>query len=465
MNSPSAGRKAIILAVLVCMITASLPGSIPPPTGDEGEGSVEISVKLPRDSRLILVVALATLAMATIPSANVSLVVAASIIAVEQLFPVTAPPPQQVNQPTEPQSMNLGPASGGTPDLAFARGDLSKQRSVLEPRGLFAPNGLRGYILNTALSQKLPNGQQGTAPNLVDFVNLTDFSPTSRVDIDLPSDAFYEPQDMALTNDGRLLVVVSKGADPAFFPNRNPPSHLTIVDTATAKVVKRINLSPTDWPVSLALSPDGRLAYVSSPQKTTTSIDGAAIVVVDLQTNAIASRLPLPFAGGSGSGEIVITPDGALLLVLNALQFLGPTSRPGIAVIDTRTLTITATIGGIPGNTDAERALREASQLTINPSGTTAYAADAPTPQFPNDFSTFGLAVIDVATATVTHLVPIPGAKNHGIDDVQVSSDGRYITHTDGVSGLVSVVDAVSLEVLYQTDAGDAVLTKIAEGP
>jgi DNA-binding beta-propeller fold protein YncE len=364
-------------------------------------------------------------------------------------------------QPTEPKKVLLAPK--GDSNSSTLKQALLKRDGTSRPEAI-TRESLRAYILNTALAQNEPNGQRVQAPNRVDFMDLADLSYEARVDIDQSSDGFYEPQDMALTNDGQTLAVVSRGADPEFFPQRNPPPHLTIIDTESARVLRRIPLAASDWPRALALSPDGRLAYVSSPQKSDRSIDGAAVVVVDLENNRVEDRIPLFFEGGSGPGEIVITPDGALLFVLNALEFQSAASRPGIVVIDTRTRTQVTTIGGA-GDINTARAISEMTQLAIHPTGATIYVADVRTPQSATDFETVGLGVIDVPTATLTRLVPIPGARNAGIDDLQVSADGRAITHADGVTGTTTVLDATTLEILYQTDIGDAVLTAIGVGP
>jgi hypothetical protein len=143
---------------------------------------------------------------------------------------------------------------------------------------------------------------------------------------------------------------------------------------------------------------------------------------------------------------------------------LSATSRPAIVAIDTQTRTVAATIGGA-SDVQTAQAIQEMTQLAIHPTGSTLYVGDVRVPQSPTNFDTVGFAVFDVATATLTRRVAIPGARNHGLDDLQVSSDGRMITHLDGVRGLATVVDAYRFEVLQQTDLGDAVRTAAAVGP
>lgn len=318
--------------------------------------------------------------------------------------------------------------------------------------------------LNTSTIQILPEGGVVNTPQAVDFYSY-DRRLLATIPLDEDLTSFVEPWDMATSSDNRSIVVAVRGSDPTFDPNSRVASHLAILDVERIQRAKRIYLPATDWPVGLVLSPDDQLAYVSAQHRTNGQIDGAAILVVELENGTIVERVDLPFAGGSGPGEIVITPDGALLFVLSGRQFIGPTSAPGVTVVDTRTRTITATIGGIADSTTS-RALGRASQIAVDPTGTKVYVADALTPQSPDDFTTVGVGVIDTATATLTRLIPIPGAVRGGIDDLQVSTDGRSILHADGVSGLVTAIDPTTFKIQHQVQLdGPLGYLSIAVGP
>jgi DNA-binding beta-propeller fold protein YncE len=319
-------------------------------------------------------------------------------------------------------------------------------------------------ILNTSTIQILADGGVVNTPQAVDFYSY-DRRLLATIPLDEDLTSFVEPLDMAISSDNRSVVVAVRGSDPTFDPDSRVASHLAILDIERIQRAKRIYLPATDWPVGLALSPDDQLAYVSAQHRTNGQIDGAAILVVELENGTIVDRVDLPFAGGSGPGEIVITPDGALLFVLSGREFIGPTSAPGVTVVDTRTGTITATIGGIADSTTS-RALGQASQIAVDPTGTRVYVADALTPQSPDDFTTVGIGVIDTATATLTRLIPIPGAVRGGIDDLQVSTDGRSILHADGVSGLVTAIDPTTFEIQHQVQLdGPMGYLSIAVGP
>jgi DNA-binding beta-propeller fold protein YncE len=269
---------------------------------------------------------------------------------------------------------------------------------------------------------------------------------------------------MAFTSDRRSIVVAVRGSDPIFDTSGRVDSHLAILDIERLQRAKRIYLSATDWPVALALSSDDRLAYLSAQHRTNGQIDGAAILVVDLETGTVADRMELPFAGGTGPGEMVITPDGALLFLLTGREFLGPSSAPGVTVVDTRTMTVSAIIGG-RADLNASRVLGPATQIAIDPTGSRVYVADAFTPQSADDFTTVGVAVIDTASATLTRLIAIPGALRGGIDDLQVSRDGRSVVYADGAGGLVTAIDTTTFELKQEHLAGAMAYLSIAVGP
>jgi DNA-binding beta-propeller fold protein YncE len=325
-------------------------------------------------------------------------------------------------------------------------------------------NDSRAYILNTALTTRNASGGNEAAPNLVDFLNIRTEVYEARVDIDqgLPAD-FYEPQDMALTEDESMLVVVSRGADRQFFPNGILP-HLTLIDTQGARVLRRINLGVEDYPSSLVLSPDGRLAYVSAAQKAggQGGVVGAQLVVVDLQTNQVVDRLVLPFTGGLGAGEIVITPDGGLLvLILNDGQF--GTSVMKLAFIDTATVTISATFPTPDTPFNTARMIGNPKNLAMDPSGSKVYMAEARA-SFEDD--TQGIAVIDVATAQMIGVIPMPGTRSGGDPDVQMAANGQLIVETNARTGTVTVVDALTHEIRDQEKIYDTFFNSaLSEGP
>jgi hypothetical protein len=344
----------------------------------------------------------------------------------------------QLLQPTEPKR--------------FLRG--SRPVAV----GAHPAGSARYYVLNTYTVQILPGGVAVQAPNFVDVLDAEDRTYDARIDLDRGDTAFYEPQDMALSADGSRLVVAARGSDREFFPNNPVPPHLAIIDTAAAAFVKRIVLDDSYWPTSVVLSPDGKTIYAATTILDGTQITGQqTVLIVDVDSGQVQARIDLP--QGGRTGEIVITPDGALLFLLANLD------GARLYEIDVRTRTIVTTIEGSPLQQPTVAALLRATELAINPQGTKLYISDAAAPQSPGDFETVGIGVVDIATARLTDLIPLPGVIRRGTaDDIQSTNLGRTITHMDGVSGLVTVLDAVTFGIVEQTDVGDALWDSAIEG-
>lgn len=308
-------------------------------------------------------------------------------------------------------------------------------------------NDLPGFVLNTSGSVAGPGGRLLDGPNTVDFLDVGRVEVATRIDIDagLP-DAFYEPQDMALSEDGGTLVVVSRGAPREFFPN-GPAAHLTIVDVPSRRLVKRVMLSASDYPSNLVLSPDGRRAFLSSQLLPEQFVVGAELVEVDLTNDRVLRRLPLP-TNPQPSGELAITPDGAQIVVLLGHRF---GSTPKLAVVDTATMTISALYPTPETDFTMRRRLAtsDATQLAMDPTGNQVYLSDIRAFQTPEDTTTLGIAVFDLATAEVTRIIPVPGKESGGDDDLQLYLDGMAIAATDARTGSVFGIDVPTGEIRF----------------
>lgn len=99
-------------------------------------------------------------------------------------------------------------------------------------------------------------------------------------------------------------------------------------------------------PVDIAITPDGKTAYVSTITQ--------GVKVIDILTNAVIATIPV----GTAPFGVAITPDGTKVFVAN----IGGAS---VSVIDTSTNTVVATIP-ISGDPAA---------VAITPDGTTAYVS------------------------------------------------------------------------------------------
>ncbi|MEV7027630.1 YncE family protein [Kitasatospora sp. NPDC093558] len=120
-------------------------------------------------------------------------------------------------------------------------------------------------------------------------------------------------------------------------------------------------------PASVAVSPDGRKAYVSVKDST----HGAKLKVVDTQSGAITATVTLTTGFGADAGPVAVSPDGSRVYVL-----FGPSRKIPLSLlgtVDTATNTLVSTTeapdqprpdGTNPGGLAA---------LTVSPDGTRVF--------------------------------------------------------------------------------------------
>jgi YVTN family beta-propeller protein len=124
------------------------------------------------------------------------------------------------------------------------------------------------------------------------------------------------PHGVAMTADGSTLLVAVYGEDKVVF-----------VDIATQKVVGSV---PAAKPHTIAIRPDGKLAYISSQEP-----GKFALIVVDLSTRTALRSLPLE----KTPRDLEFGYDGKALYYtmagVNAVEVLDPTSDKVVAEIPT----------------------------------------------------------------------------------------------------------------------------------
>ena len=204
------------------------------------------------------------------------------------------------------------------------------------------------------------------------------------------------PLQVALTPDARTLLVTR-------FDNA-----LVFVDTAT-DTVQHTMLLPGLFPNGVAVSPDGRLAYV------TNFLDARSqLFVVDLAQRQIVGSVNLP----NFPKSVFLTPDGSQAWVTHWRS-------SNISIVDTVSLTTSTQVnaGGTADN-----------GLAFNPTGTRAYIAVRPN----------SLAVMDTATLTPVARITV----GDGPGDVVVSPEGTLVIVKSTLSPTVSFVDARTNRVI-----------------
>jgi YVTN family beta-propeller protein len=101
-----------------------------------------------------------------------------------------------------------------------------------------------------------------------------------------------------------------------------------VIDTATRKVVKTINLGLDSRPVAMELSPDGKLLYIAGGGT-------SAVYVVDTKTDQVAHVIKEKM--GRRPWAVAVSPDGSRVYTADGLS-------DSVSVIDTSCLCVTGQI-------------------------------------------------------------------------------------------------------------------------
>ena len=178
-----------------------------------------------------------------------------------------------------------------------------------------------GSVVATVPVPKGPHGMAVGATGSPVYVSSDGASVVSAIDaasdkVTATIEVGRSPHGLALTPDGRMLLVGVYGED-----------RIAFVDTASKTVVATV---PVAKPHTIAVRPDGKLAYVASQQP------GAfALVVVDLASRTVAKTIPLE----KPPRDPEFAWDGTALLFtmagIDAVQVLDPATDKVTATIAT----------------------------------------------------------------------------------------------------------------------------------
>jgi YVTN family beta-propeller protein len=230
------------------------------------------------------------------------------------------------------------------------------------------PNDREVYVTNFGADPDLV--PEGVAGNTVSVIN------TRRNEVVATIPVGNLPAGVAITPDGRRAYVPNRGDDT-----------VSVINTKSKKVVDTVAVQ--DKPANVILTPDGDRAYV-------TNFGSNTVSVIDTATNMV---VPVPDGEAIKVGLVpiglAITPDGARVYVVNVnFSPVPPPPLGNVSVIDTATNTVIATVVVGPG----PRA------VAITPDGAHAYVTN---------FFDDTLSVIDTATNTVVDTVgPVVGGPN-----------------------------------------------------
>lgn len=175
---------------------------------------------------------------------------------------------------------------------------------------------------------------------------------------------------------------------PAFaYVVNSADNSVSVIDTSTNRVVTTIPIGITpSLPRYVAITPDGRFAYVTN--------ENNFVTVIDTGSNRVVRYIPLP--AGFFSDEIDITPDGSFAYVVNS-------ELDNVSVIDTSSNIVAATIpvGDSPFG------------IAITPDGNFAYVTNS---------GSDNVSVISTSTNTVVATIPV-GDSPLGIE---ITPDGNF---------------------------------------
>jgi YVTN family beta-propeller protein len=226
----------------------------------------------------------------------------------------------------------------------------------------------------------------------------------------------------AISADGQRLAIVGlSGFLTMIDTSTDRPigtAHPLVGDTGLSAPFNSNEQDANTYPGQLALSPDGRIAYV-------VNVASGAVAVVDTGSGHVIGAVPV----GTKPDAIAITLDGRRLLV-GAIE--------GVAVIDTTSNTPLHTIAlGPPSG--LTRAVAGAKQIAVAPDGARAYVV--------RDWEN-GITILDLNATTKLGTI----TTSTSIEDMTVSPSGRYLytTTLNEKTKLVFVIDTANTNAVYQ---------------
>jgi DNA-binding beta-propeller fold protein YncE len=271
--------------------------------------------------------------------------------------------------------------------------------------------------------------------NVVHVVNLS--TRTVQSTIRLPGTG--APNGISITPDGKFLWVCE---------SLNPPganaSELEIIDTSSLRIVSSIPLGPLVSARWIAISPDGKTAYVTNNGLGQLGTSGAvnSILVIDVATRKLTGQIlpPLlnpqrPEFGSASFRRLAVSPDGTLLYAVSDL---------GIFVFDTLTNTqvnpppsslalVNISTFNVPGVTPTPD-----TRIVFHPNGTRAYFTSGCPPP---DGGSACLMIMDTKTNLLIDRVvlgPRPATEPTGLG---ISANGGVVFVKEFNSGDIIAVD------------------------
>ena len=254
--------------------------------------------------------------------------------------------------------------------------------------------------------------------------------------------------------DWPLQVAITPDGGYALVTNFSPPS-LKVIDTAARSTLESIPLPAS--PFGVAISPDGAAAFVTEP--TTGTLHS-----IDLSSRTVTSSTPV----GAGSNGVAVTPDGRFTWVTNF-------GEGSVSVVDNQTgteidrISVAGRPWGIAFSPNGRRAyvthqasdqvsVIETNSRTVvqtvtgfvNPSNQPAVSPDGKHLWVANFRHSGEVTVLSTKTNSPVVTIPV----GTGPRGVAITPDGERVYVTNVFSGSMSVIRTVDHEVIAEIDMG-----------
>ncbi|CRK56941.1 hypothetical protein [Alloactinosynnema sp. L-07] len=150
--------------------------------------------------------------------------------------------------------------------------------------------------------------------------------PLNTISLDLP------PRWVAITPDGRRAYVTMDDV----LPGGDPVGAVAVIDTGSDQVAATIAVGM--GPGDVAVAPDGRRVYVSSFDRSRLS---GVLTVIDTASDQVVAAIAISGPGGGPKG-VAVGPDGRRVYVCH--DHVHGHERGGLSVIDTEKEPVTISV-------------------------------------------------------------------------------------------------------------------------
>src|SRR5579884_1060416 len=204
-------------------------------------------------------------------------------------------------------------------------------------------------------------------------------------------------------------VVVAPDGELAYVTNFFDGT-ISIIDTSTNTVTSTINLGAGSGPSLLAITPDGKRAYVQC------RLCNPGVRVIDTATNAVVGpAIPVSSINSFGIAD---APNGRSIYVTGG-------DSANVSVISTVNNAVTATMS-VPG---------EPLEIAFSPDGGRAYVAN---------LLTNAVNVIDTSTNTLSGTITVGNAP----ESLAMTPNGAFVYVLNAGDGTVSAIDTSTNSVV-----------------